>query len=132
MSDLDPNMNIPVSPDPSTPPPVNPAPSQPVVDLGTTSDDRLWALLAYILAPLVPIIVLLMDDKKTRPFIKAHNAQALALGVIAILVWTFLGWLCIPGLAVFGYQIYAGLQAYNGKTLEIPVVSKFCRDQGWA
>lgn len=28
-----------------------------------TSDDKLWALLAYILTPLVPVIILLMPDK---------------------------------------------------------------------
>ncbi len=42
-----------------------------------TSDDKLWALLAYVLTPLVPVIILLMEDKKNRPFLKAHNVQAL-------------------------------------------------------
>lgn len=41
-----------------------------------TSDDKLWALLSYILTPLVPIIVLLLEDKKNRPFIKVHAMQA--------------------------------------------------------
>ena len=31
-----------------------------------TSDDKLWALLAYILSPLVPIIILVMEDKKNQ------------------------------------------------------------------
>jgi hypothetical protein len=31
-----------------------------------TSEDRLWALLAYILSPIVPIIILLIEDKKNR------------------------------------------------------------------
>lgn len=39
-----------------------------------SSDDRLMAALAYIFSPLVPIIFLLLDDKKNRPFIRAHNA----------------------------------------------------------
>ena len=47
-----------------------------------TSDDKLWVLLAYVLTPLVPIIIFLMEDKKTRPFIRAHNAQALVVGVV--------------------------------------------------
>jgi hypothetical protein len=47
-----------------------------------TSDDKLWALLTYVFTPLVPIIILLMEDKKNRPFLKAHNAQALFLGII--------------------------------------------------
>jgi uncharacterized protein len=45
-----------------------------------TNDDKLWSLLAYVLTPIVPIIILLMEDKKNRPFIRAHNAQALSTG----------------------------------------------------
>jgi uncharacterized membrane protein len=46
-----------------------------------TSDDKLWAALAYVFSPLVPIIIMLLEDKKNRPFIKAHNMQALVWGV---------------------------------------------------
>ncbi len=51
-----------------------------------TSDDKLMAALAYVFSPIVPVIFLLMEDKKNRPFIKAHNAQALAIGIIMIIV----------------------------------------------
>ena len=37
---------------------------------GPTDDDKLWALLAYVFSPLVPIIIFLMEDKKERPFLK--------------------------------------------------------------
>ena len=33
-----------------------------------TSDDKLWAALAYVFTPIVPIIILVMADKKDRPF----------------------------------------------------------------
>ena len=36
-----------------------------------TSDDKLWALLAYIF-PLIAILALVMEDKKERPFLKYH------------------------------------------------------------
>ena len=39
---------------------------QPMGGMEITSDDKLWALLAYIFSPLVPIIILLMEDKKSR------------------------------------------------------------------
>ena len=42
-------------------------------DTGITGDDKLVALLAYGLTPLVPVIILLMQDKKSRPFIRAHK-----------------------------------------------------------
>jgi uncharacterized membrane protein len=100
-----------------------------------TSDDKLWALLTYVLTPLVPIIILLMEDKKNRPFIKAHNAQALAVGVINLLLGILLSWTlvlaCVPILVWFAC-IYWGIQAYNGKMVEIPVISNFVRNQGWA
>lgn len=92
-----------------------------------TSDDKLWALLAYIFSPLVPIILMLMEDKKNRPFIKAHNAQALILGVITVLTSSF----CI-GILVWFYAIYLGFQAYQGKTVEVPVITNFVKGQGWA
>ena len=37
-----------------------------------TSDDRLWAALAYVFTPLVPIIIFLMDEKKERQIGRAH------------------------------------------------------------
>jgi uncharacterized membrane protein len=100
-----------------------------------TSDDKLWTLLTYVLTPLIPVIILLMEDKKNRPFIKAHNAQALVLGLINIflciaLVWTII-LSCVP-IIVWIYCVYLGIQAYGGKYVEIPVITKFCKDQGWA
>ncbi|OGO21832.1 MAG: hypothetical protein A2Y54_09245 [Chloroflexi bacterium RBG_16_51_16] len=92
-----------------------------------TSDDRLWALLAYIFSPLVPIIIMLMSDKKDRPFIKAHNMQALVLGIVTVITSTF----CI-GILVWFYQIYCGIQAYQGKLVEIPLITNLVKGQGWA
>jgi uncharacterized membrane protein len=92
-----------------------------------TSDDKLWALLAYIFSPLVPIIIMVMEDKKNRPFLKAHNAQALILGIIAVITSSF----CV-GILVWFYMIYLGIQAYNGKIVEVPVITNFCKSQGWA
>jgi uncharacterized membrane protein len=100
-----------------------------------TSDDKLWALLCYLLTPIVPIIVLLMADKKARPFIKAHTAQALAWGVI---LWAVSGILaaviiggCI-GLLGIVLNIYWGIKAYQGEFITIPVITDFVKKQGWA
>jgi uncharacterized membrane protein len=100
-----------------------------------TSDDKLWTLLTYVLSPLVPVIILLIEDKKNRPFIKAHNAQALVLGLINVVLGVVLGWTlvlsCVP-LLVWFYLVYLGIQAYGGKYVEIPVITNFCKGQGWA
>jgi uncharacterized membrane protein len=108
--------------------------NQPTTEV--TSDDKLWSLLAYILTPIVPIIIMLMEDKKNRPFIKAHNAQALVLGVVlwvinAILT-PVLGIGCITAIITLIIVIYYGIQAYNGKYITIPVITDFVKNQGWA
>jgi uncharacterized membrane protein len=100
-----------------------------------TSDDKLWALLAYVLSPIVPIIIMLMEDKKNRPYLKAHNMQALIMGIVIVLLSILIGWTvilgCIPFL-VWLVMIYWGIQAYQGKYVIIPVVTDWCKKQGWA
>ena len=100
-----------------------------------TDDDKLWAALAYVFTPLVPVILLLMDDKKDRPFIKAHNYQALAWGVVVFILTFVLSFVLIGvcvGLAAFAIQLYWGYQAYQGEYITIPVVTDFVKNQGWA
>ncbi len=104
----------------------------PQMDL--TDDDKLWALLSWIFAPLIPIIVLLLEDKKNRPFIKYNAMQALILSVIgyvlaSVLSFVFIG--CFIGIGVLVYQIYLGIQAYNGNWVTVPVITDFAKNQGW-
>ena len=101
---------------------------------GPSDDDKLWALLSYVFSPLLPIIIFLMEDKKNRPFVKAHNAQALVWGVINMVVGTALSaFLCgIPSLAMWIVAIYWGWQAYQGQEVTIPVITDFVKGQGWA
>ena len=92
-----------------------------------TQDDKLWALLSYIFAPLVGIIVLLIEDKKSRPFLKYNAWVSIILGVLGIL----LSAACI-GVLVWFYAIYLGIKSYQGEWVEVPVISDFVRNQGWA
>jgi uncharacterized protein len=99
-----------------------------------TSDDRLWAMLTYILTPIVPIIIMLMPDKKDRPFLKAHNSQALVLGVIEWVINFLLSFVvigCITSVITLAVNIWLGIKANRGETIEIPVISNFVRQQGW-
>lgn len=98
-----------------------------------TSDDKLWAALAYVFSPLIPIVLLLLEDKKDRPFIRAHNAQALAVGVILIVL--------LPIIAAFTFgcggllwfiMLYWAYKAYKGEYVQIPVITDFVKNQGWA
>jgi uncharacterized membrane protein len=94
-----------------------------------TSDDKLWAALAYVFSPLVPIIIFLMEDKKNRPYIRAHNAQALVLGIVYIILTS----VTVGCLGILWFvMLYWGYKAYQGEMVEIPVISNFVKNQGWA
>jgi uncharacterized membrane protein len=102
-----------------------------------TQDDKLWALLAYALTPIVPVIIMLMEDKKNRPFLRAHNAQALVWGLVNLVLGTILSsvlFFCFgaPSIIIWLVGVYWGWKAYQGEMVEIPFVSNFVRGQGWA
>ena len=102
-----------------------------------TSDDKLWALLAYVLSPIVPIIILFMEDKKNRPFIKAHNIQALVWGIFNVVIGTILStvlFFCfgLPTLIIWAVGVYWGYKAYQGNLVNIPLITDFVKNQGWA
>jgi uncharacterized membrane protein len=107
----------------------------PMSDL--TSDDKLWALLAYLpfVGWIIAIVALLMEDKKSRPFIKFHSIQALILavvnGIVAGILSTVIIGIC-TGLAGMAYMLYIGYKAYQGETVTVPFLTDFIRQQGWA
>lgn len=127
------------------------------VDESADSDDRLIGLLCYVtqaLIPLVmPILVLLSESSKKRPFQRFHAIQSLALSLVFILFGLLLtvgstivalvpliGWLVVavvfclsPLLVLMAYLalVYYGYQAYQGKRFAIPGLTSFLRDQNW-
>jgi uncharacterized membrane protein len=104
----------------------------PVQSADITDDDKLWSLLSWIIW-IVGLVALLMEDKKDRPFIKYNAVMSLAMGVVLTIIvgitscFTF-------GLTVvlFIYPIYLGIQAYQGKWVEVPWLTDFVKQQGWA
>ena len=92
-----------------------------------TDDDRLWSLLSFLFPPLLGIIVLLIEDKKNRPILKYHAIVSIVLGVITFV----LSFACI-GALLWIYSIVLGIKAYQGEVVEVPVISDFVRNQGWA
>lgn len=100
-----------------------------------SDDDRLWAMLSYILSPIVPIILLLIPEKRERPFLKAHLAQSLVFGVAVYLISALFGGFIlgtIIRLAGFVFEIIWGLAANRGEYVTIPVITDLCKKQGWA
>ncbi|MFP4343762.1 MAG: DUF4870 domain-containing protein [Anaerolineales bacterium] len=105
-----------------------------VVTPEVTDDDRLWALLSWLLAPLVPVIVLLMEDKKNRPFIKYNAIQALILSLAGYVISGILSAVvigCFTGVLVLVYMVVLAFQAYQGKWVTVPVITDFAKNQGW-
>ncbi len=110
-----------------------------------TSDDKLWAALGYPIFP-IALIMLFVEGKKNRPFIKFHAVQALALNVVVWIVEIVLAILssalaaitfgigaligCIAPI-VWLLLIWPAILAYQGKYFEVPVITKFLRDQHW-
>jgi len=99
----------------------------------TTSDDKLWAALSYVFAPIVGIIVLLMEDKKARPFIKFHAVQSIVISIVLFIVVPIIA---IPtfgcGSVLYFVMFWWAYKAYQGEMVEIPVVTNFIKNQGWA
>ena len=102
-------------------------------EMEPTSDDKLFAALAYIFSPLVPIIILFLEDKKNRPFIRAHNVQALVVGLVLGVVLSFLA-VFTCGVSTLGWlvMLYWAYKAFQGEIVEIPVITDFVKGQGWA
>lgn len=102
---------------------------------GASDDDKLWALIGWVL-PLIAIVALLMEDKKERPFIRFHAINSLAFSVVFVIISTILGFVTF-GLAscilpfLWIYPIYLGYRAYQGELFKVPVVTDFCKNQGW-
>ena len=127
------------------------------IDPLADSDDRLIALLSYatqlFIPVIMPIIVLLSESSKKRPFQRYHAVQSLALvvlfwgliilagmGTAVLQVVPLIGFLvglmmmCLMPIAWFAgvvLLLYYGFQAYKGKRFAIPGLTSFLRDQGW-
>ena len=127
------------------------------IDTEANRDDKLIALLSYvtqIVIPLImPVIVLLSESSKKRPFQRYHAVQSLALmllffaiaaaatigtGIIQVipLIGQLVGFLMlclmpIAWLMAVLALLYYGYQAYQGKRFAIPGLTSMLRDQGW-
>ena len=91
-------------------------------------ENRVWALVAYALAPFGSLLVLLLaaDD----PALKRHTKQALLAGIGGVVAATGLGLIpavscvAIPLAAAFWlYLVYCGVRAYQGHDVMIPLIS---------
>jgi uncharacterized membrane protein len=96
-----------------------------------TQDDKLWAAIGYPI-PILPILVLVMEEKKNRPFLRYHAIQSLIFNVVLWIVTTVLGTVtCGIGLIIWLVILWPAWEAYQGKYLVIPVITNFMKSQKW-
>ncbi len=102
--------------------------SQEQFSTGVSDDDKLWAMLCYLL-PLLAIVALFMEDKKNRPYIKFNAVQSI-VAAVAVSIITSVTFGC-GGVLGFAFFYWAYL-AYQGQNVNIPFISDFIKNQGWA
>ena len=100
-----------------------------------TSDDKLWAAIGYPI-PILPIMVLLMEEKKDRPFLRFHAIQSLAFNAaVWVLITIFIavtvgfGVFCAPLLWLV--TLWPAYDSFQGNYTEIPVITNFIKGQNW-
>ncbi|MBM3182194.1 MAG: DUF4870 domain-containing protein [Chloroflexi bacterium] len=93
-----------------------------------SSDDKLWAMLGYLI-PLIALVALLMEEKKNRPYVKFNAVQSLVATVVLSILSTVT---CGFGAVLFLVMLWWAYQAYQGQDVRIPMISDFIRNQGWA
>ena len=123
-------------------------------DPNATNDDRVMAALAYasqLINPIgliLPIIILVSETSKQRPFQRYHAIQSLGVSAVIGLLEMGLSVLAsAAGLSVIGVlclcfifpamimlwllPLYYAIVAYNGKRFKIPGLTQFLQDQRW-
>jgi len=112
-------------------------PTQKYSDPSLTSDDKTWGGLSYI--PIVGLVVLFLQEKASRPFIKKQAVQSVALAAVVFLATLLVGWIPLIGW-LFSFLVWLGFAVYmlfnlinalNGKDVNMPVITDFLRKQGW-
>ncbi|HQZ20859.1 MAG TPA: hypothetical protein PLJ62_00570 [Thermoflexales bacterium] len=103
--------------------------------VSSADNNKLFGALTYPI-PLIGIIALVSDSMKNDPVLRKHSVQSLAYTVAAVLVGTILTTItfgiggCLTPLMIIPPIIWA-VQAYGGKDVNIPVITDFCKKQGW-
>jgi uncharacterized membrane protein len=98
------------------------------------SNQKLMGLLAYLLAPIVGIIILVSENMKSDPVLRKHAVQSIAYVIVAFVVAMILTFTVV--LSCLFWVPYVpliiwGIQAYQGKDVNIPVITDFCKNQNW-
>lgn len=113
----------PAAPPPPAPEPVAapapPASSAPAVTGALDSNTKLIAMLGWIFAPW-GLIAVFLDPYKGDAWLRQHVIQAAGVAVVGYVLSTVT--FGIASVVAFIYQIVMGIKAYNGESVEVPLV----------
>jgi uncharacterized membrane protein len=99
-------------------------------------DPKLAGLLAWLLTPIASIIFMVMDDMKKDEFVQFHAKQSLYWFGVEVILWVIVGILgaltfgilgcvgLILPLVEMGVRVYAGVKAYNGEKVMLPIIGE--------
>ena len=99
---------------------------------GPASDNsKIFAALGYVIWP-VALVAILMEPYKNEKWLKSHAVQALALNlaiyVLSGVTMPIFGLGGLVALAGFVYSVILAIKAYNGESLEVPVIYGFVKN----
>ncbi len=88
------------------------------------------AALGYVIW-IVALIAILIEPYKNEKWVKSHAVQALALNLaiyaVSAVTMPLMGLGGIVALVGFVYTIVLAIKAYNGESLEVPVIYGFVK-----
>jgi len=103
-----------------------------------SDNDKMLAGLAYLIPVIISGILLLSEDSKRKPFLRYHAVQSLGLAVVVAAFEALLSVVAaVICLAAVFYllplvpMVYYGIQAFQGKTFEIPYLTAFMKQNHW-
>ncbi len=101
--------------------------------------DKAWLIAAYIVPYMISGIIVLFLKGESDPRVKLHSMQSIFLGIAMIIIAVVFDILSFTGIFLMGvigallvvflwlYGIYAGLEAYSGRNIVIPVVTDYAK-----
>lgn len=111
-------------------PPVAPVPPAGDVSGPASDNSKIFSAIGYVIWP-VALIAILIEPYKNEKWVKAHAIQALALNLVIYILsgvtTPLFGLGILIGIAGFVYTIILAVKAYNGESIEVPVIYGFVK-----
>jgi uncharacterized membrane protein len=98
---------------------------------GVSDDSKLWAAIGYPIW-ILPLLVMVTEDKKKDKWLLFHAYQSLILGVVLFLIVSITSMMligCLLAPLAFLAQLYFGYRAYKGEKFLVPFIGEYAQKQ---